>query len=174
MRYQDIAIDTEYAVRSKAGAQQVVVHVLVVAKADETKHVTIRHLEPPLAGVEETIGFRHVLASWHDHTVSLYEEGRLAVLRELSVHADHIMMNAVQLVFDSSGESVSVEIDAHVKSRLGPLMRLADRAGFEQLLDAIAPEAFINHRGDVHMSFPEAERLAIAFAQNEPEPSFSR
>ncbi|MCZ2108961.1 MAG: hypothetical protein LC118_05250 [Dehalococcoidia bacterium] len=103
MRYQDIAIDAEYAVRSKAGVQRAVVHVLVVAKTDETKHVTVRHLEPPLAGVEETIGFRRVVASWHDHTVSVHEEGRLAVLRELSAHADHIMMNAVQLVFWSSG-----------------------------------------------------------------------
>ncbi|MCZ2108962.1 MAG: hypothetical protein LC118_05255 [Dehalococcoidia bacterium] len=56
-----------------------------------------------------------------------------------------------------------------MKSDLRPLMRLADRAGFEQSLEAIAPEAFIDHHGDVHMGFPAAERLAIAFAQNEPE-----
>ncbi len=118
MRFVDIEVGAEYALRLKVSEAEPLLRVIVLSKVPRNHQVKVRHLGEPNAGMEEFFGIRHFLCSWKERRRFLTDEARLRVVRERSAGVDFTLKDAVSFVLGCTAEpGFWLHSDGHLSAR---------------------------------------------------------
>jgi hypothetical protein len=145
---------------------------LVKVRASATRRgqkIKVGYVEGEFAGLDEWVATRNVLCSWAERRAFLRDERARRVLAAASAEShDKALEDAVGAVMGGTGDGScyyrsSWDLSLAEAERLWARAKLAGRPEDE-------PNAYIDRRGELHMSFGTAVKFAQAFAAAEPEP----
>lgn len=171
MEKSQIVVGEEYAVREKtrsADAPLQHVRILQHARARKWKAEWV----DPNPGLVDYVESKDVLVRWKDRKSLLRDE---QAEREFRAHnerqgcrdPDSPLENALSSVFDTTGESGFTYFRGDLSGPPEALARLRKRAGLEAAGE-LAPFAYVDRHGAVHVPFDAALELARAFCAAEP------
>jgi hypothetical protein len=138
------------------------------------RRVKVQYLDGRIEGLEEWVPTSRILAPWSDVKAIIRDEQRGQHLLELGQEYDEVVLDAIDIVLQSTGEEDLHSPDRGALSIPGPrvagLRRVAERAGFMESADIRSVrDAFIDRRGTAHYPIAYVEKLVRAFASAEPE-----
>lgn len=137
---------------------------------DRTKKLRVKHVSEPHAGMEEFIAQRQVIVAWKERRAYLRDEERLARVREQSIeYGDGVIVEAVRVVLEATGEDVFVRSDGYLGLWSTEFERIAGRAGLGPEVATLDPVAFTDRESRCHLPMSASEHLAGAFAAAEPD-----
>jgi hypothetical protein len=159
-----------YAVREPARPGVPLQRVEVVEKV-RGRRWKVRFLDEPHPGLTDYVKSANIVVAWADYKAFLRDEERHRRLLEASDRTwpgkDHPVSDAVDLVFESTGEHLSTYGTGGILSAApDTLERIRDRAG-QPSLDS--PLGYTDRGGTRHLPFDLAAKLAKGFAAKEPQ-----
>ncbi len=130
-------------------------------------------------GQKDVVTSSTILAPWEEAEAFLNDERRMlklleACAKQWSGNPDDPIMDAVNLVYESTGEK-DIYLDSlgrdigHARMSPEAAKRILARAGIPSDPLEMDPLGFIDSTGKLHLSFAVAVQIAQAFAKSEPD-----
>lgn len=167
MQAFEIHVDQEYGYREAPTRGGELQHVKVL---DHVRSKWKVEWVDPHRGLQDYVRSVQLVVPWKERRAFLTEEENWQRLTEVCGRTwpghSHPLSEAVDAVFDSTGEIVWVDNHGSLSASPDAIERIGRRAGYAP---PMVPPAFVDRQGAAHYPFDTAVTLAQTFATAEPQ-----
>ncbi len=173
MLFAEIEERRNYGARQSSHGQTPFFRVRVLEKVRRPggNHVKVRHLDEPHPDSRSTSNPLRSLRRGRTFQRSCGTSSACSDCQSRSASSpDRTVQRAVETIFEAAGDqSVWCRPSGIVECNPDSLQHIADRARVDEGVTRLAPHAFVDRRGKLHLPFAAVEQLARLFAAAEPE-----